>query len=1389
MSEGVPPLGDGARRLLAAVAAMDVRLPERQKIIRSLDLLASQEWSRTCVVLPEPLLAALSRAGGAFTPDELAHVVKTAGSVARMYGYDTVGVGHIAVALAATSAVTECEGVHSVQVVAEAFGLGELENFEKIVDTHLALTEQEGTTTPSEVFAWGPTALALRRRRTAVTLHLSARALAVGYLLADAPTEHTFWAWPVALAAAVSSRDRRERVEHLLGETVSPFELRLRWPWLACLAVFASAVGLHRPSLVIAALYGVLSLVSCAGELGAARQVRIEGPEIDAAGPHVRDLFSVVAVVPPRRRLFRGRIVLCASVVPLTCVWAPDSALWVPFVFLGVFTASRLSGLAVVTAAVTLLSAPSVALALAGSVTAALTGLLARAVIVWVDRHPTADVPVPRPHVAALLGRKGRALFRAHRLLRVDRPAAALGRLDAVADSGDPKVAALRGWALLERGAPGAARETVAPHRGRRSPVHELIAMRASLELADLAAAEEALKEIRSFPGRLPVQVRGQLLTTWSQLLLLREPGADLTDHFAELVPRKVSRGNLLHFMTMMRLTAEAALPRTPTLAYHLAATAVPLTMEIAGDGPDNERWFLSRARPFGRELVRCAGVVDLASLVVDGRTPDTVGRLGSGEGGPSFLMRLDRPLEAATMLNRLADHLAGSPEYQLRALDSRIEALAVLNATRHQLRTTEERMHWWSLFGRTLEQAMEQACRGRDWPTLAELIESARIQLGPQQEGGLVDVDSSGAPFIRVGGVSRLERGPWFQPDHTPPAYALEDLAAAVAGPGAWWWSTWSTESAVYWALVAPDGPVRGGQLDVRPGSDLAAVLADLRDALTVPHPGEGVEAWEDRVLGSPLLAGPFSAEVSLSRRLGRFLPSELVAVLEESTKSPLRLAIAPATRLAHVPWAAVALPDHLAGDLRMVERCRMVIAPPAGLLAALSRRTRRLEAPPLALAVVDPGSDLSDPDTDGFLPVARELLDHLPEDVVAFTPSTDLSLDGFGVRLRDLREERGETSAVIACHTVERVPSPLLGGLVLRPATPGAEGGEPERVLTAGMLIAAPDRFPMPRQVLMLCCDSGDLSGALNGEWLVLGTAVLWAGADRLVVTAYPTVDSAEGQDPLDVIDHRLVRSLTARESMLDALRTVQLEALASWRGSGTRGAPLHWAGHIAMGAFGLPVPLAPLPPAERRRVDEGVLTLLDEAARSAAAAGRDRVNRRDLLLHLGLYGFEEDLPLRRLLAVRAMTYPYAVWSELRGRARDRRADGVTVPEDVLAVLRSSADIARACGHTVVRVDHVLVAFLKERGPLPTLARRVSGWDTRTTEAMRDFLGEIRHGVEFTNRPRTACLTPGSIADAYAAMHADVPPDASDSVPAARSSGTSASEAGRAGNDVRGR
>lgn len=973
-------------------------------------------------------------------------------------------------------------------------------------------------------------------------------------------------------------------------------------------------------------------------------------------------------------------------------------------------------------------------------------GLAARAGSAWADRPPNAAVPVAGPGPGAALTRQGRRHLKARRLLRLGRPAAALAYLDA-ADS-DLTLTALRGWALLQSGRPGEAKRAI--HALPDTPLHTraLVTCLAELDLSNGEAALRALSPISEIiDDGTPTVLYGEALVARVRLTLYTEGGTpSLTDGIARCVPRRIRRANLLHTVTLMRLAAESALPTSRELSFLLAG----LGARISGPEPylKGAGFFglIGRVRPLALENLRCIICGDLTKLWEGRPDSDTVTRMQADEGAPGYLMRMDRPVEAANTLITLADRLADTAQYRPTAIRSRIEALAMLNATRHQLTDSEDRHHLWRLFGRTIEQAMREAIAQRDWQSLAELIESARLQLGPDRDGNAFDASQAVAPFIRVRGVSRLEESHWYRPDEQPPTYALEDLASIVLGEGTWWWSTWSTRTELFWSLVPPTGTVSGGVLPFGPGSALRTALADLRNALPVRHPGEEDEQFEERVLDSPLLAGPPTAEADLTGRLAKLLPGPLASALLDAAE-PVPLAIAPAAELALVPWACLRVPARSAGDLRLIDRCLPAIVPPAGLLAAVAARPRTVRSPaPLGLAVVDPGCDLPHTVTDdaadtGPLDTARALLDQLPRGVEIIGPDDDVNVEDFAARLRALDPE---TSAVFACHTDMADTSAAGRGLRLRPKVrhPDATEEQPLELLTAAALIGEPTRFPMPHQVLLLACDTADLSNAADGEWLVLGPAMLWAGAERLIVTSYPIIDQVEEHGGEDVLDRRLVRLLVDGQPLANGLRTVQLEELARWRatrhlpwdGEETpRSSPVHWAGHIAMGVFAdVPTP-RPLKALHEPDLGASLVALLADADSRASLAGRTVTTVRDVLVELGLYGFQDELPPWRRNAVLATAYSYVLLSAAvpaRVRPGGGRSPGATGPAKaglkVRELLRAAEDIARIARHRVVAVEHLLAAVLGSSGSAGRLARALCGWDGRHPEVVKEVIGD---------------------------------------------------------------
>ncbi|KAF2781602.1 CHAT domain-containing protein [Streptomyces sp. OM5714] len=1359
-----PPLDENARRLLTVIDSMPVRLSERERVVAALDMVATTEWTRVRIALPQQRVHSLLRS----RPDtsaELADVFAVARTAARLYGFEHVGVGLIAVALVLTA--RDGAQATDVDVVSEAFGLGHLEHSSEILNRYLLARERGepatgGVLEPTKGLAWGPTLKGRRRRRMALGGLYTMRSVAFVALLVLTVTQHSGWlAWLVAFAAVPSSMDVHRRPLDL-ADDLPVGELPLSWPWHGCLAVVAAAAGLVDAAAVLTVLYLTLPSIAHWGEAGEAHHLCMEGPEVRGTGRRTATAQAVAESYAVRRRYQEHALVLVLAAAPVAVLAAVAGVPWPLYTLTAVFISRRLDGLAAVVAAVALVT-EGVSWVLPAAVA---LGLTARAAEAWHRRPPLTRVPLDRPPVYRVLEAESRAVLRAYRLLRLGRPIAALQRLDAVTHAArHPETALLRGWALLEHGHPGDAKTAVAVPGREPTGSAALITCLAELDLGNVDAAEAALRGLDPTRDEWARRRRRDIRIAGFRVALLRGTGDGLTESIAREVPERVTRRNLTTAVALLRLTAESALPARPSLALYLAGAGLVLARAAQPDSLAKDFGLAGRGRTVALEVVRCGALTSLANLRASREVDsDTVSALSVGDGAAGFLMRLDRPIEAATYLNALADRLATDPTHRLAALTSRIEALAVLNATRHELRSTEERRQWWGVFGKTVERAMQQAAAGADWQTLAELIESARLQLGPHSEGSAFDASRTVAPFIRVRGTSRLEQAHWYRTEQPPRVFALEDMAEIALGADTWWWSTWVHEDTLFWALVPPSGPVTGGTLSLAEGTEAAWALSDLRDALPGIYPGEDALAWEDRVLNSPLLVGPAHAESSLGRRLGALLPPPLSRALLEG-RGRLRLAIAPAAQFGHVPWPAVGVPGG-ERDVRLVERCTMVLVPPAGLLAQLADRPQLDDAPPLGLVVVEPGGDLPWVDEAEQLPTARQLLGLVPEDVETITPAADLSLPEFAARLRAVGSE---SSAVFVCHVAEDSASGHRG-VQLRPGSSDDPPAVPPRVLTSHMLIDAPDRYPMPRQVLMLACDSGDVSNVSAGEWLVLGPALLWAGADRLVVTSFPVIDSvsetesqvageAAGSEG-DVIDQRLLTALVRRQPVIDALHAVQREQLARWRRTGRDGAPIHWGGHLAMGAYGeLGVPRS-LPPLRRRYVHDSVMVLLDDAAENAAQAGRHTFTRWDLLVHLGLYGFETPHALRRWAGL-APIYLYVLAAEARRAVLRRRsgAPDVLPSEQVMSLLTAAEAIARAARHRIVDVEHVFAAFLGSEGLPGSAARKIFSLDGRHPEVVKEIIGDTQDGYQHTGLPELTHLAAAAVPPIYAALKAEVP------------------------------
>jgi hypothetical protein len=1306
-----PALDGSATRLLTALDGMPVRMGDRNRLIRALDVLHSTEWTRVTVRLSADEVASLSRSDSLFTPHELTHVVEVARTLAGSYAFESTSAAHIAVALAVTADRSNAEKVKTVAVLAEAFGLGTLIDVSELVNRHLTRVsvppsdDGDGAPSPS-VYR---TDRGDRLHRAAVRAHVAARGIAVVVLIGAAITGHSVWAWPIALLPLVSARDPDEP-EYLLGDKVSPGQIPKRWPLPGGWAILAAALGVPVAPAVFVILAAVLAVITAGGEALTAREHRFAGARPGAIGPSVARLASLSESFETTRRGVHVALALAAA-APVAVLAAVTTTVW-PLYFLAALLIPRRS-------AVWATVALTVAVLLDGFgwvvPLTVLAGIAARVAIGRVMRPPELAVPVP---AVTRRDRKGR------RMLRTDRPVAAV-RLLAPGDS------PLLAWALLAAGYPGDAKAAARNLPARARHLRGLVTCLSELELANIPAAAAALEGLEPLGNaRRDRELHEQLLIAGARVRVRLGPEAGLDELIAGRIPATPRRRTLLAAAEQVRLVAEAGMAVDPALSWYLAGIAFDLMRFARAYRPMRFFTHLHKERNLDLGTVRAAALMERAELRAGWSGNPGVDLQGFDDAA-AFLLRMDRPMEAAAQLNDVADHQITSV-HRLDGLNHRIEALAALHWARHHLRNLEERRLWWRAVNTSFEKAMTQAVAGQDWATLAELIESARLQLSP-----LDDESSDGrtAPYIEVRGVSRIEQAAWYRPGERPETYAVEDMARFTLGPGTWWWSTWSFTDRIFWALVPPVGPVTGGVLDCGPGSPLADTLASLRDALPIRYPGEQDDRFRGRVFGGAL-CGPAQTEADLARRLGDLIPPDLRdAILDH----PLtRIAVAPAHALANVPWPVIVVVRH-GESARLVDRFRLVIAPPAALLRAIALRGRASGDAPLELAVLDPGGDAAPPDLQ--LTSLRDLGDMLPG--VRTVGHTDMvDLDGFGAILRNVP---AESSAVFACHTHPGDGGPLSQGLVVRPGT----DTDPRPVILSAADLITAHCHPVPRQALLLACDSADLGQAAEGEWLVLGPAMLWAGADRVVVTTFDTPD-------LNVVDRQLVQHLLDGHDLIESLSAVQAAPLRGLRDPDRRLAhPLFWAGYVAMGAFGDPAAMTSRQSMPIRYAAKSAIALVQDAAEGAALVGRSTVLPRDLVLALALYGYEEDLTIGRLLAVRAVAFPWMLLRYARNWVRRRPpTPGVMVGPEVTALLAAAADMADGARHRVVDTEHVLAAVLAASGPASVSARLVSGLDARQPEVVKELIADTQDGVRDLNRPASRALTPEAMAGVYAAL-----------------------------------
>jgi hypothetical protein len=932
-------------------------------------------------------------------------------------------------------------------------------------------------------------------------------------------------------------------------------------------------------------------------------------------------------------------------------------------------------------------------------------------------RTPRKSIPVPHVSVVRMTTPLGRRLHRIDRMLRKDQADLAV-EISGQQDQFNPEILIRRAFGLLSSGDPAAARDCArrAFSNTASQGVRDSAACIEALAAIDLGDLRE-LVVVAAIHSRTNPPVESNLrteaaLTHAAALLITDYPAvAQILD---SAMPHIQSSEDDFQLARAMRLRAACFIDTSPTLGLRLLDSALELLYGLGKLDDYDEDAIFGTSRALGTEVGLCQ--IDRATFAVrlgevDEQLPEV---LGLDSGVAEWMFRTGRPLDAVRALRLEAQSHEQLGAFE-EALRSWMAALSLLEAVRYRMRTQADRVTWSVQLGQVLNAGLAAAYQRHDWGLIAELIETARLQGLPnnapttailavapqtgrvpaQEPNSIVDaarlaagasaglLPVSPAPFIRVRGRSTLESVSLHAEPNQPAALNVEQIAAAAAGTGAWWWGTWSTSTFLYWSLIPPVGDVFAGRLKLGDGACTTKLLTMMTEALPVQLVDENDDQIVERMQRSPLGAGSAADEAAFAVALGALLPGPLAAELRtRSATDRLPLAIAPALALANVPWPLVGIPA--TPNLRLIDRASPVIAPSAAMVDYISHRPNfgDQQPAPVRLAVVDPSGDLGQLETIGPL---------LPAGTRIMTRS-----GAPGPTLQDLSRELqtlpARSTVFFACHTENRGDTPSSGGLRLHNLADAQQ-----QVLTSEALLKEPHRFPMPCQALVMACDSGDVGGTTGGEWLTLGPALLWAGADRTVVTSYPVYE-----DPL--VDEELLRRLAIGYPLKDALHEVQRSLLNQWRSSDKRSdpkqapPPILWAAHVALGAFGPPPQprdtqrtLASLP------VRPSTLSLLDDAA---DVAGEEPLAPIHLATAALLWAEGEEIPIVRLATgISSVTVVMLVRRVLRRITRgrnDRRTRPVT--DSALALLASAGRHAQRAGHSHVAAEHVVYSLVND-------------------------------------------------------------------------------------------
>jgi tetratricopeptide (TPR) repeat protein len=553
-------------------------------------------------------------------------------------------------------------------------------------------------------------------------------------------------------------------------------------------------------------------------------------------------------------------------------------------------------------------------------------------------------------------------------------------------------------------------------------------------------------------------------------------------------------------------------------------------------------------------------------------------------------------PLEAAEAYRGLSISFERIGGYERQALSTSLTALTILTNQRHRLANQPDRARWFARHREVLDSSL-RFCGVLGLDDIAlEVIEIARTQAVPRAEAGpAVAIDgprveegepsdggdaselrgmrsiglaSAGElplvapPRIEVRGRSALLE---LVPDRWAGAEEAVDLAAAArtaGGPGAWWLSFWATEHDLFWALLPPEGDPVSGRVSIRAGTPGRDALDDLGRAVPGRRDGESEAEEFARYTSGPLMdTADRDRERDLADRLGRtLLPTVLVDELARAAREGdglVPLVISPSMEIASVPWCLLGLShDDVPGGTRLHDLADWRLAPPVALLDLIGRRTSPSAEFPIEVAVIDSLADL---------PGADQLRSSIPPSATRLTgrhgagwgPATVSALSAA------LADADHDATMVFAGHCETLYDDrPSSSGVRLLGADLSSVDNLTATDLMLGRSGAVHERFPLPSRVILAACDSAGTGSFRSGEWLSVGPAALFAGADVVVATQFTIED-----DP--TVERAIVRAIGDGRSLAQIVHDMVQSELDLWR-SGAGRPPLHWAPFALIGRW---------------------------------------------------------------------------------------------------------------------------------------------------------------------------------------------------------------------------